>query len=562
MTESKEFDADSSWVARSTVSGALRRASSRYPDRDALVFPRLGVRWTWSELDRRVDRFASALLELGVQSGEHVGIWSMNCPEWVTTQFAAARIGATLVNINPAYRVHELEAALKLADVSTLIVGPPYKSSNYIQIIESICPEVLSAAPGEWRSSRFPLLSRLISVEAAAGSGLLDFSRLAEHAIDPSLADRESSIVPGDPHNIQFTSGTTGLPKGATLTHKNVLYNAYYVGARLRYTEADRVCVPVPFYHCFGCVLGTLVCVVYGSAIVVPSTSFDPGAVLAAIESERCTSLYGVPTMFIAELDHPDFSKYDLSTLRTGIMSGAPCPLPVLRRVVDRMHAKEICVGYGQTESSPIITLSDVDDPLEARVGTVGRALPGLDVEILDRSTGERVPDGVAGELCVRGHVVMAGYYKAPEATERAIDSNGFLHTGDLAIRRDDGRYRIVGRCKEMIIRGGENIHPPEIEEFLHHHPKIAEVAIVGLPDRLYGEVVSAWIVPKAGESIAPEEIVSYCRDRIAHFKIPKYISIVDQLPRTVTGKIQKHVLRRVGVSEHGLEEAESTPTA
>lgn len=562
MTDRREFDADASWIARATVSGALRRASAQYPKRDALVFPRLAIRWSWSELDHRVDRFASALVELGVQPGEHVGIWSMNRPEWVLTQFAAARIGATLVNINPAYRVHELEAALKLADVTTLVVGPPYKSSNYMEIIESLCPEIRSAAPGALRSSRLPLLSRLISVDPTPRAGFFDFARLAEHAIDPALADRESAVDPADPHNIQFTSGTTGLPKGATLTHKNVLYNAFYVGARLRYTQADRVCLPVPFYHCFGCVLGTLVCVVYGSTIVVPSTSFDPEATLAAIESERCTSLYGVPTMFIAELDHPNFSKYDLSSLRTGIMSGAPCPLPVLRRVVERMHAEEICVGYGQTESSPIITLSDVDDPLEVRVGTVGRELPGLDVEILDRATGERVSDGVAGELCVRGHVVMSGYYKGPEATARAIDANGFLHTGDLAIRREDGRFRIVGRCKEIIIRGGENIHPPEIEEFLHHHPKIAEVAIVGLPDRLYGEVVAAWVVPKAGETVTTDEIVSYCRDRIAHFKTPKYVSIVDQLPRTVTGKIQKHVLRRVGVSEHGLEEVESTPTA
>ena len=562
MTDRGEFDADASWVARATVSGALRRAADQYPTSDALVFPRLAIRWSWSELDRRVDRFASALVELGVQPGEHVGIWSMNRPEWVLTQFAAARIGATLVNINPAYRVHELEAALKLADVTTLVVGPPYKSSNYIDIIESLCPEIGSASPGALRSSRLPLLSRLISIDATPRAGFFDFSRLADHAIDPALADVESAVDPADPHNIQFTSGTTGLPKGATLTHKNVLYNAFYVGARLRYTEADRVCLPVPFYHCFGCVLGTLVCVVHGSAIVVPSTSFDPEGTLAAIESERCTSLYGVPTMFIAELDNPNFSKYNLSSLRTGIMSGAPCPLPVLRRVVERMHAGEICVGYGQTESSPIITLSDVDDPLEARVGTVGRALPGLEVEIRDRATGAPVAAGVAGELCVRGHAVMSGYYKAPEATARAIDANRFLHTGDLAIRREDGRFRIVGRCKEIIIRGGENIHPPEIEEFLHHHPKIAEVAIVGLPDRLYGEVVAAWVVPRAGETVTTDEIVSYCRDRIAHFKTPKYISIVDQLPRTVTGKIQKHVLRRVGVSEHGLEDVESTPTA
>jgi fatty-acyl-CoA synthase len=377
-----------------------------------------------------------------------------------------------------------------------------------------------------------------------------------------ALAERARAIKPGDVYNIQFTSGTTGLPKGAMLTHQNVLLNAYYTGARVRYTARDRVCVPVPFYHCFGCVLGTLVCAIYGSTLVVPAPSFDPRATLAAVASERCTSLYGVPTMFVAELDHPDRPGFDLSSLRTGIMAGSPCPLPLMEAVVSTLGASQITIGYGQTEASPIITMTSVDDPLEVRVGTVGRPIPALEVRVVDPLTRQEVAPGAAGELAVRGHCVMAGYYKNPEATERSVDAEGWLYTGDLARRRDDGNYRIVGRCKELIIRGGENIYPPEVEEFLHHHPAVAEVAVVGLPDARYGEVISAWVVPKPGMTLTPDDLRSFARGKIAHYKIPHYVEIVAHLPRTVTGKVRKHVLREQGVKQYGLESSDAIPTA
>ncbi|MEO6810207.1 MAG: AMP-binding protein, partial [Isosphaeraceae bacterium] len=365
-----------------------------------------------------------------------------------------------------------------------------------------------------------------------------------------------------DVFNIQFTSGTTGLPKGAMLTHRNILMNAYYIGQRFQYTAEDRVCVPVPFYHCFGCVLGTTVCEVYGSTLVVPAPSFEPRATLTAIETERCTSVYGVPTMFVAQLDHPDFSRFDLTSLRTGIMSGSPCPLPLMKAVMDRMGARQITIGYGLTEASPIITQTSVDDPIEVRVSTVGAPIPGVEVRLVDPITRQEVAPGDAGELSVRGHGVMAGYYKDPEATARVLSPDGWLFSGDLALRRDDGNYKIVGRSKELIIRGGENIYPPEIEEFLYHHPGVAEVAVVGLPDPTFGEVVSAWIVPRAGVVFSADDVRRFCHDQIAHFKIPRYIEFVDQLPRTVTGKVRKHVLREQGIDRFGLAATDAVPTA
>ncbi|CAN5907807.1 AMP-binding protein [soil metagenome] len=552
---------DHPWVFDQTVGSVLRRAAAEHGDRDSLVFPAINLRWSWAELDRRVDAVASALIERGVATGEHVGIWAMNGPEWVVTQFAAGRIGAVLVNINPAYRLHELEEALRRADVATLVVGLPFKSSNFVEMVEELCPEVVGTSTGDWRSARLPELRRLVAIGDRPGSGWMAWSDLEAGTPGPTLSDREAAVRPEDVDNIQFTSGTTGLPKGAMLTHRNMLTNAYYVGQRTRYSSADRVCVPVPFYHCFGCVLGTLVCVLYGSAIVVPAPSFDPGATLRAIEAERCTSIYGVPTMFSAMLDHPDRPDLDLSSLRTGIMAGSPCPLPLMRRVMDELGAREITIGYGQTEASPIITQTSVDDPIEVRSGTVGRPIPGVSVRLVDPITGQDSGPDAAGELCARGHNVMTGYYKDPAATARAIDPDGWLHTGDLA-RLDGENYRIVGRSKELIIRGGENIYPPEIEEFLHHHPAVAEVAVVGLPDAHYGEVVSAWIVPKAGASVTPEEIQEFCRDRIAHFKVPKYVEILETLPKTVTGKIRKHVIRDRGIDRFGLADANSIPTA
>ena len=498
----------------------MKRTAHSYTYHDAVVFPALGLRWSWSELDRRVDAVASSLVSAGVAPGEHVGIWSMNSPEWVVTQFAVGRVGAVLVNINPAYRLHELEEALRQADVATLIVGCPFKTSNFVQMVETLCPEVAGQVAGSWRSAKLPELRRSVAIGNRPGPGWLTWSDLESGPIHAeALAARERAIKPTDVYNIQFTSGTTGMPKGAMLTHSNVLMNAFYIGERVRYTQADRVCVPVPFYHCFGCVLGTLVCAVYGSAIVVPAPSFDAGATLAAVESERCTSLYGVPTMFVAQIDHPERSRFNLRSLRTGIMAGSPCPLPLMQAVIDTMGAKQITIGYGLTEASPIVTQTSVDDPIEVRVGTVGQPIPGVEVKLVDPITRQAAAPGEAGELCVRGHGVMAGYYNAPEATQRVIDAEGWLSTGDLARRQDDGNYRIVGRSKELIIRGGENIYPPEVEEYLYRHPAIAEVAVVGLPDPTYGEVISAWIVPRTGASVSPDEVRAFCRGQIAHLQ-------------------------------------------
>ncbi|SIO02101.1 fatty-acyl-CoA synthase [Singulisphaera sp. GP187] len=555
-------DLSTPWVSDLTVGAVLRRTAARYPDRDAVVFPSLAIRWSWREFDRRVDSVASGLLAQGVERGEHVGIWSMNAPEWVIAQFAVGRIGAILVNINPAYRLHELEGMLAMADVATLIVGDSFKDSHFGQMVETICPEVARATSTSWTSAKLPQLRRLISVSDRPGPGWLSWTDLETDVVHEALHERECSAQATEVYNIQFTSGTTGLPKGAMLTHRNVLMNAFYIGKRVRYGPDDRVCVPVPFYHCFGCVLGTLVCALTGSALVVPAPSFDPGLTLAAIDSERCTSIYGVPTMFVAELGHPDRTRFDLSSLRTGIMAGSPCPLPLMEAVVRDLGASQITIGYGQTEASPIITQTSVDDPIEVRVGTVGRPIPGVEVQLVDPVTRQEVEAGQAGELRVRGHGVMAGYYKAPEATARVIDAAGWLYTGDLAMRREDGNYRIVGRCKELIIRGGENIYPPEIEEFLHHHPAVAEVAVVGLPDAKYGEVIAAWVVPRPGQTVTEDDLRHYCRGQIAHFKVPHYIRIVGQLPKTVTGKIRKVDLRAEGISHYGLETTETIPTA
>jgi fatty-acyl-CoA synthase len=557
-------DGTEPWVSGRTIGQVLDRTVATVPDRDALVFPALGLRWSWRELGRRVEQVARGLLALGVEPGEHVGIWSMNAPEWLLAQYATARIGAVLVNVNPAYRLHELEEALLAADVATLIVGCPFKDSDFVAMVHSVCPEIAAASSSHWSADRLPRLRRTIAIDGRPGPGWLDWTDLE---VGPEVRieeyrRRERAAAARDVVNIQFTSGTTGLPKAAMLTHSNLLLNAFYVGQRLRFTNEDRVCIPVPYYHCFGCVLGNVVCAVYGAAMVVPAPSFDPGATLAAIAAERCTAVYGVPTMFVRMLEHPDFGRLDLSSLRTGIMSGAPCPLPLMEQVVAQLGASEICIGYGQTEASPIITFTSADDPLEVRCGTVGKPIPGVEVKLIDPLTKGEPSPGQPGELCARGHAVMAGYYKNPEATAKAVDAEGWLHTGDLARRRDDGNYRIVGRSKELIIRGGENIYPPEVEEFLHHHPDVAEVAVVGLPDARYGEIVGAWIVPRMGTALDPESLREYCQGKIARFKVPQHIAIVPALPRTVTGKVRKHVLKEQAIAELGLSDVEATPTA
>lgn len=557
-------DCTSPWVEGHTLSSVLRSTAARCPDHDAVVFPQIGVRWSWRELNAKVDEAAQALVAVGVENGEKLGIWSMNCPEWVVVQLAAARIGAVLVNVNPAYRLHELEDALRMADVATLVVGRPFKSSDFVGMVEALCPEIAARGAPGWTAVKLPNLRRVIAIDERPGPGWVTWVDLmAGGSRSDEWMRREAATRPLDVMNVQFTSGTTGLPKGAMLTHRNILMNAYHVGQRLRYTESDRVCVPVPFYHCFGCVLGTTVCVVYGSAIVVPAPAFEPAATLAAIERERCTSLYGVPTMFVTQLDHPDRPNRDLRSLRTGIMAGAPCPLPLMEAVVTKLAVPQITIGYGLTEASPIITETDVNDTIEVRVRTVGRPLPGLEVRLIHPLTGEEAAEGAPGELCVRGHGVMAGYYRNPAATQAVLSPEGWLRTGDLALRREDGCYRIVGRSKELIIRGGENIYPPEVEEFLCGHPAVAEAAVVGLPDPVYGEAVSAWIVLKPGaNACAPEELRRFCHGQIAHFKIPKYLEIVEALPRTVTGKVRKPDLRQMGLERYQLSEVSEVPTA
>ncbi|HKB40276.1 MAG TPA: AMP-binding protein, partial [Gemmataceae bacterium] len=511
-------------------------------------------RRSYTEFHAEVRQAARALLALGVQKGEHVGIWATNWPQWVVLQFAAARVGAVLVNINPAYRAHELAYVLEQADVTVLLLTDQFKTSRYFDILA----DARAQAP-------CPKLRHVVSIQQAKRPGMLnwdEFRALASDVSEAALEARESDVRFDDVVNIQYTSGTTGFPKGAMLTHRNLLMNAFHVGARLRFSESDRLCIPVPYYHCFGCVMGTLMCAVYGAAMVVPAEVFDPLLTLQAIQAERCTAVYGVPTMFIAELHHPRFGEFDLSSLRTGIMAGSPCPLEVMRAVVERMHAREMTIAYGLTEASPVITQTATGDSLEHRVGTVGRVLPGLEVKVVAPGSLEPLPPGESGELMVRGHGVMKGYYNKPAETADAITPDGWLHTGDVATQTPDGFYRITGRIKDMIIRGGENVYPREIEEFLHTHPGVADAQVVGLPDAKYVEEISAWVKLKPGVALTEEELKAYCRGLIAHYKVPRYVVFVEEYPTTVTGKVQKYKLRQMGVERFGLQRAAATETA
>jgi fatty-acyl-CoA synthase len=544
----------SPWLDRLTFAEVLARTVDRHGERDALVFPQLNHRRSYAQFQEEVNQAARALMALGIQRGEHVGIWVTNWPQWVVIQFATAAIGAVLVNINPAYRAHELAYVLQQADITTLFLTHNFKSSDYFDLWEEA-----------QRTESFPRLQQVISIKSQKRRGMLNWEEFlgrSEEVTPAELKRRMFTVQPGDVVNIQYTSGTTGFPKGAMLTHRNLLLNVFYVGQRMAFTEQDRLCIPVPFYHCFGCVLATLLCVVHGSAMIVPAESFDPLATLQAIESERCTALYGVPTMFIAELNHPRFAEFDLSSLRTGIMAGAPCPIEIMRAVVDKMGAKEITIGYGLTENSPIITQTGGDDSLEHRVGTVGRALPEQEVKIVAPGSLEPLPVGQQGELMVRGPCVMKGYYHKPKETADAITPDGWLHSGDLAMQTPDGYYRITGRIKDMIIRGGENIYPREIEEFLYAHPSIADVQVVGLPDAKFGEEVCAWIRLKPGHKLTEEEVKQFCRNQIAHYKVPRYVVFVDEYPTTVTGKVQKYRLRELGVERFGLQQAAAVVTA
>jgi fatty-acyl-CoA synthase len=551
--------ASTPWVDGLTIGAVLRETSARNPHRDALVFPQFDLRQNWREFDDEIDRVSRALLALGLEKGEHLALWATNWPQWVLLQFASARIGVVLVTINPAYRSHELAYVLKQSDAAALFLIDKFKSSDYFAMVAEALPELIEGEKGHVRSAEFPRLRNVVSLTDAPAQGMAgwrEFLALAESVSSEALAARERQLGPHDPINIQYTSGTTGFPKGATLTHRNILLNAYYIGDCQRITADDRIVISVPFYHCFGCVLGTLCCGIYGAAMIVPYEYFRPEESLAAIERERATSAYGVPTMFIAMLDHPTRAERDLRSLRTGIMAGSPCPLEVMQRVVGELGAREITIAYGLTEASPVITQTRTDDPLDLRVKTVGRPLPGFDVKLVDPATGETLEGDLQGELCARGHGVMLGYYNMPEATARAIDADGWLHSGDLASRLPNGYYRITGRIKDMVCRGGENIYPREIEEFLYTHPAVQDVAVVGVPDPKYIEELTAWIRLKPGMDLTEEELRAYCKGHLAHYKVPRYIRFVSEFPQTVTGKIQKFKIREQMIRDLGLDDA------
>jgi fatty-acyl-CoA synthase len=531
-----------------TIGANLHRVAAAHPDAEALVEVESGRRWTYARFDADSDALARGLIAAGLAPGDRVGIWAPNCAEWVLLQYATAKAGVILVNINPAYRSHELAYALRQSGVRMLVSAERFKTSDYRAMIDEVragiesLESVVYVGSPQWHA-----------LATAPGPG----------AGEPGpLAEREAALSVDDPINIQYTSGTTGFPKGATLSHHNILNNGFFIGEGCRYTQRDRVCIPVPFYHCFGMVLGNLACTTHAACIVIPSPGFDPAAALRAVQQERCTSLYGVPTMFIAELALPDFASYDLSTLRTGIMAGSPCPVEVMKRVVSEMHMTEVTICYGMTETSPVSTQTRADDDMERRVSTVGRVHPHVEVKIIDPETGLTVPRTIPGELCTRGYSVMLGYWNDETQTREAIDRARWMHTGDLAVMDGEGYLNIVGRIKDMIIRGGENVYPREVEEFLYSHPAIEDVQVIGVPDVRYGEELCAWVRLRPGSTLSLEELRQFCTGQIAHYKIPRYLHITDEFPMTVTGKIQKFKMREVSIAELDLTDVASSPTA
>ena len=537
-----------------TIGQNLDRTAARVPDTLALIVRSQGVRWTYRELVERAEAFAAGLLALGLERGDRIGIWSLNNAEWVTTQFATAKAGLILVNINPAYRLHELEFALNKVGCKALITATRFKTSDYLGMLTELAPELPASAPGRLDARRVPSLKTVIQI-GGSGPGCYPFDAVAALASDwhrAELARLQPELQFDDVVNIQFTSGTTGSPKGAALTHHNILNNGFFIGEAMRLTEQDRLCIPVPLYHCFGMVLGNLACTTHGATMVHPGEGFDPLATLQTVAEERCTGLHGVPTMFIAELEHPEFDRFDLSSLRTGIMAGSPCPIEVMRRAVDRMHLAEITIAYGMTETSPVSFQSSTADPIERRVSTVGRIHPHLEVKIVD-AEGRIVPRGQPGELCTRGYSVMPGYWDDDERTRQVIDAARWMHTGDLATLDDEGFCNIVGRIKDLVIRGGENVYPREVEEFLYTHPAIQDVQVFGVPDDRYGEELCAWVKLRPGAALTEAELQEFCRGQIAHQKVPRYVRFVDEFPMTVTGKMQKFLMRETMERELGL---------
>lgn len=539
-----------------TIGEMFDRTAARWPDGEALVVRHQNIRWTWGELRDRVDALAAGLIALGLAPGERIGIWAPNNAEWVVTQFATAKAGLILVNVNPAYRLGELEYALNKTGCKALITANRFKTSDYIAMLRELMPELDGAAPGKLKAARIPDLKLVIALGGEAGPGMLRYEDVAAKggkAEAARLEELSGLLQFDDAINIQFTSGTTGTPKAATLTHHNIVNNAYFVGATMELTEKDRLCIPVPMYHCFGMVIGTLTCVAHGATMVFPSEGFEPVEVLKAIVEERCTALHGVPTMFIAVLEEPDFASFDLSSLRTGVIAGAPCAIELMKRLINEMHLPEITIAYGMTETGPVSFQTSVHDPLERRVTTVGRVLPHTEVKIVDPE-GRIVPVGIPGELLTRGYCVMPGYWNDPEKTAENIDQTRWIRSGDVATLDEEGFCNIVGRIKEMVIRGGEKIFPREIEEFLFTNPKVEDVQVIGVPDPKYGEEVCAWIKLRPGESATEEEMRAFCKGKIAHFKIPHYVKFVEDFPMTVTGKVQKFIMREQMIKELGLE--------
>jgi fatty-acyl-CoA synthase len=528
-----------------TIGENLRRTVERFGDGEAVISRHQGFRATYRELWELTEKVARGLMARGVQKGDRVGIWSPNRYEWIAVQYATARLGAILVNINPAYKTAELEYALNQSGISFLILARAFRTADYEEMLAQV-------------KGRCPELREALVLEHGWEALLRDAAQVSKD----DLARREAELQFDDPINIQYTSGTTGFPKGATLSHHNILNNGFFIGEYLRYTEEDRVCIPVPFYHCFGMVLGNLACTTHGATVVIPAEAFDPLASMEAVQAERCTALYGVPTMFIAELDHPEFERFDFSILRTGIMAGSPCPIEVMKKVQSRMNMTEVTICYGMTETSPVSTQSTTDDPLEKRVSTVGRVHPHAEIKVIDPVTGRVVPRETPGELCSRGYMVMLGYWNNQSATQEAIDAARWMHTGDLATMDEDGYLKIVGRIKDMVIRGGENIYPREIEEFLYGHPDVSDVQVIGVPSERYGEEVMAWVSLREGASVTGEQLEAYCRGRIATYKIPRYWKFVDGFPMTVTGKVQKYLMREAAIEELGLQKAAGVQTA
>jgi len=548
-----------------TIGEMVDSIAAKYPDTEAVVSVHQDIRWTYREFIEQVNQVARSLMGLGVEKGDRVGIWAMNYAEWVVVQFATAKIGAIMVNINPAYRTYELEYVLKQAEIQTLIIQGRFKTSDYVGMFYEACPEAFESKPGKISSEKFPFLKNAVFLGDIPYNGMYtwdDLLKKADEITMDELIERGEVLTFDDAINIQYTSGTTGFPKGVVLTHHGILNNGYIIGEGMGFTEKDRLCIPVPFYQCFGMVLSNLACVTHGSTMVLPAPTFEAEEVLKTIEKEHCTAVHGVPTMFIAELTHPNFARYNMRTLRTGIMAGSPCPIEVMKQVNTMMHMSEIVIVYGQTETSPGVTMTTTKDPVERRVSTVGRSFPHTELKIVDSKTGKIVPVGEIGEICARGYCVMKCYYNNPSATHATLDKDHWNHTGDLGTMDEEGYFRIVGRLKDMVIRGGENIYPREIEEYLHHHDKIADVYVVGVPDVKYGEELCAWVKMKPDQTMTDQEVKDFCKGKIAHFKIPRYVMFVNDFPMGVTGKIQKFRMRETSIKTLGLQEADNIETA